>query len=286
MSQSSTSTNSRRGEVLVAIVNNVRDFEIARDRHWYRIPVSSQQRFLKDRWPPQWLALYQTKVFGSAAYSVRYYARVKGVREVTREQLFPKETDSKMAGKRYYQIKLAPIDELPAPIFSRRFRRIVFIPTTWRKLIEGVEINDLFDDSLLEDRLWAELKRLEIWAERQFFVKVGTRQYALDFAILCNGGKINVETDGDWWHINPERAALDNVRNNELGSLGWTVLRFNGQQIDGRLMDECLPQVLRTIEQCGGLQEEVVTQRVLYSDIAGGAQQLALFEDGPDYDLD
>jgi hypothetical protein len=27
-----------RGEVLVAILNNVLDFKIARDKHWYRIP--------------------------------------------------------------------------------------------------------------------------------------------------------------------------------------------------------------------------------------------------------
>ena len=28
-----------RGEVLVAIMNNPLDFAIARDQHWYRIPV-------------------------------------------------------------------------------------------------------------------------------------------------------------------------------------------------------------------------------------------------------
>ena len=50
-----------RGEVLVAIINNHLDFAIAREKHWYRIPVSSKEKWLKDRWPPKWLALYQTK---------------------------------------------------------------------------------------------------------------------------------------------------------------------------------------------------------------------------------
>ena len=38
-----------RGEVLVAILNNRSDFVTARDRGWYRIPVSSVQKWLKNR---------------------------------------------------------------------------------------------------------------------------------------------------------------------------------------------------------------------------------------------
>jgi hypothetical protein len=39
----------RRGEVLIAIVNNLLDFEVARNHHWYRIPISSQEKWLNDR---------------------------------------------------------------------------------------------------------------------------------------------------------------------------------------------------------------------------------------------
>jgi len=52
-------TSNRRGEVLVALINNITDFEIARDGHWYRISVSSTARFRKQRWSPQRLAFYQ-----------------------------------------------------------------------------------------------------------------------------------------------------------------------------------------------------------------------------------
>ncbi|MBN1936850.1 MAG: hypothetical protein JW934_19470 [Anaerolineae bacterium] len=45
-------------------MNNIADFEIVRDDHWYRIPVSSQKKWLEQRWPPEWLAFYQTKTFG------------------------------------------------------------------------------------------------------------------------------------------------------------------------------------------------------------------------------
>ena len=54
-------TMSADGEVLVAIMNNPLDFAIAQDRHWYRVPVSSAEKWLKGQWPPQWLAFYQTQ---------------------------------------------------------------------------------------------------------------------------------------------------------------------------------------------------------------------------------
>lgn len=80
-----------KDEVLVAIINNLLDFAVARDQHWYRIPVRSVENLLKKRWPPQWLAFYLTKVFGSEAYAVNYYARVLAIRKVFRWQLFPEQ---------------------------------------------------------------------------------------------------------------------------------------------------------------------------------------------------
>jgi hypothetical protein len=45
--------------VLVAIMRHPLDFAIARDQHWYRIPVRSAAKWLEGHWPPQWLAFYQ-----------------------------------------------------------------------------------------------------------------------------------------------------------------------------------------------------------------------------------
>ena len=176
---------SERGEVLVAIVNDRRDFAMIRDRNWYRIPVSSARKWLKKRWPPQWIAFYQTKVFGDEAYSVNYFAQVLDVRIVRRAQLFPNQPPHKRDNHRYYQLVLGPLQKRRLPILSRRWRRIVFIPTTWQKFVTAVEINDLYDDSPLEDRLWAELKRHKIPAERQEFITVENENYFLDFAIYC-----------------------------------------------------------------------------------------------------
>jgi hypothetical protein len=286
-----------RGEVLVAIMNNLLDFAIARDQHWYRIPVRSVERWLKARWPPRWLAFYQTKVFGDEAYAVNYYARVLDIRQVSRWQLFPNEPHDEKGKRRYYQLLLSPLQQLSRPILSRHWRRIVFIPTTWHKFVNAVEINDLYDESPLEDRLWAELKRLEIEAERQYFIEApplsppklggmkGGQRYALDFAIFCEQGKMDVETDGDTWHADPARIPLDNQRDNDLTSLGWSILRFNGHQIREAIAEYCVPTILESINRLGGLTTEGLIPRTFDPDHRGGPQQLILFESGPDYEV-
>jgi very-short-patch-repair endonuclease len=267
-----------RGEVLVAIMNDLLDMGIARDQHWYRIPVQSVEHLLKDRWPPQWLAFYQTKAFGSEAYVVNYYAQVLDIRNVFRWQLFPNEPHDKKALQRYYQLLLSPLRCLPRPILSRRRRRIVFIPTTWQKFIGASEINDFYDESPLEDRLWAEMKRLQIGAERQEFIEVKDRAYALDFALYCASGKIDVETDGDTWHADPERIPLDNLRDNDLETVGWRVLRFNTYHIQETMAEYCLPTVVENINRLGGLDEGGLVPHKFNLDAPIGLRQLGLFE--------
>ncbi len=90
------------GEVLVAIINNHSDFLLAREKQWYRIPIDSQAKWLKKRWPPRWLAFYQTKIFGAEAYSIRYFTKVKGIQEAYRWQLFPEEKQGAKINNRYY----------------------------------------------------------------------------------------------------------------------------------------------------------------------------------------
>ena len=252
---------SSRGELLVAIVKDQRDFEIALKQCWYRIPVDSVHKFLKNRCPPQWLAFYQTKKSGGEIYAVNYYAPVLEIREACREQLFPDELPNSKSGKRYYQLLLQPPRKLPKPILSRRWRRIFFIPTTTDKFFNAIEINDLYDGSPLEDRLWAELKRQRIWAERQEDVKVNNRNYKLDFAIHCCKGKIDVETDGDTYHADPKKTIADNLRNNDLASVGWQILRFSTRHIQEEMLEYCTPIINRTVEYLGGLDEDYFMPR-------------------------
>ena len=269
-----------RGEVLVAIINNHLDFVIARERHWYRVPLSSKEKWLNERWPPKWLALYQTKKFGEEAYAINYYAKVQSIRRVYRWQLFPDQPRDEKSNRQYYQLVFEALQHLPVPIISRRRRRIVFIPTTWQKFINSAEINDLYAESSLEDRLWAALKRLQIQAERQELVTIKDRNYFLDFAIYCASGKIDIETDGDEWHATPEKAELDNLRDNELESAGWQRLRFTTRQIQEQMAEYCIPKIVETMNNLDGAEEiGKLMPRKVGLNTADGTYQLGLFDD-------
>lgn len=283
---SNASESEYRGQVLVAIMNNLLDFNLAQDEHWYRIPVRGTRKRLKERWPPRWLAFYQTKAFGPERYAINYYAPVRRIRVVRRRQLLPEDPGHPRAKEMYHKIEIGPLQRLPQPITSRRWRRIVFIPTTWEKFISAVEINDLFDESPLEDRLWVEFRRHDIDAERQLFLQVKASVYALDFAIFCAQGKLDVETDGDRWHADPQRIPLDNQRNNDLAGAGWSVLRFNGKQIREQVAEYCIPAVMKTMNRLGGLSTEGLIPRKFDPDFPDAPRQLTLFESPVDYEVD
>ncbi len=271
-----------RGEVLVAIINRPADLEIVREQGWYRIPVKSAPK----RWPPQWLAFYQPKVFKDEAYSINYYGRVTQIRIACREEMFPNEPPSDRTGKQYYQVFLEHLERRERPIVSQRRRRIVFIPTTGAKFAAATEINDLYDDSPLEDALWQELKRMSIPAERQMDFSAEKARYLLDFAIYCTHGRIDIEADGDTWHADKDRIPLDNERNNALGAQGWQVLRFNGQQIREGLADYCIPKIAETINQLGGLSDDGPAPRTFHVSGKTITQQLTLFEKPAPYSID
>jgi len=266
----------KRGEVLVAILPTLQDFEIVRTRLWYRIPVEEKKRLIQDRWPPKWLAFYQTNVFKGDAYTVSYFGRVTDIREVTRLELFPDDPADERSSKRYYKIGLLSLERRPEPIRSRRMRRIVFIPTTWAKFVSATEVNDLFDESPLEDALWGQFKSLGIAAERQERVEVVDRTYFLDFAVYCDSGKLDVEADGDTWHANSEKAAVDNLRDNDLHSSGWTLLRFGSRQIREELAQYCVPKIVKTINHMGGVEDGPMGRHIPIEG-PGGSYQLGLF---------
>ncbi len=274
--------NDRPSYGLIAILNSQRDFEILQREGWYRIPVNSAPR----RWPPRWLAFYQTKVFEAERYAVRYYGEVAKIERVQRAALFPHEGPNPKSDKVYYKVSLRDLKMLPQVIRSRRPRRIVFVPTTWQKFTAASEFNDLFDESPLEDDLWKALRSWDIQAERQWPLDVDKQLFALDFAIFCNAGNIDVETDGDSYHIGKEEGERDNLRNNALATAGWQVLRFNTLQIREQTAEYCVPEILKTINRLDGLQEESVAPRLFYSTAEGTAQQLSLLEGGEEYDPD
>jgi len=250
--------------MLVGIVANISDFEIVQTQLWYRIPIDKAERLTKKRWPPKWIAFYYTNSIKDFPQMIIHYAKVSSVKEATRQELFPEETDNYKSKRKYYKISFKKVGALPKPILSRRWRRIIFIQTTYKKFLNAVEVNDLFDGSRLEDKLWAEFKRNGVSAERQEVVKVDEKFYFLDFAIHCKKGKLDIETDGDKYHHHPEYATKDNLRNNDLTSNGWSVIRFDSFQIKEKMEAYCLPTIMTNINKLGGIDfDETSMKRFL-----------------------
>ncbi len=275
------SMRDQRGEVLAAIVKRKRDLTILQEEGWYRIPVGTAPK----RWPPRWIAFYQGAQWGQEC-GINYYAPVENIRRALRRELFPNEITSQRSDKAYFKVFLGPLQKLEPPLRGRRPRVIVFIPTTWRKFITADEINDLYDDSPLEDLLWAELKRFKIPAERQWRVEVNKKHYYVDFALFCRKSGIAVETDGDSWHLGHPQSMADNQRQNDLTSGGWHILRFNTYQIREEMASYCIPKVQETINENEGLVDDGLVPRKFYTLPTGGGQQLTLFEAEAGYDVD
>lgn len=240
-------------ELLVALLPRTASLSILKNEGWYHIPVETAPK----RWPPKILAFYQGKIFGATeAYKIRHFGEVRDIKIVPRRELFPHDKkNAHKADKLYYRLQLHHLEERKTPIISHRPRRLVFIPTTLKKFEMADQINDLFDASPLEDRLWDALKHSGILAERQWKIIVKKNNYYLDFAVFCNLGKLAIETDGYAYHYDDKNQIdYDTWRQNEIELDDWRFLHYTSKQIK----DEAAPyltQIEQKIKQLGGLQE-------------------------------
>ena len=141
--------------VLVVVMNNQRDWTIACEQRWYRIPVKRAP----NRVGADYLAFYFTGAFPEEQrHRIIYYAPIRAYRLATRVELLPQEGDHPRAQDRYFKLEIGPLQTLDPPIRSRKLRRINFIPTTLDSLLHAREINDLWDRRRSRDALWAALK--------------------------------------------------------------------------------------------------------------------------------
>lgn len=126
--------------VLVAVVTRPSDLGRARDEGWYRVPLARAPRALA----AEYLAFYQTAAFGAERWAVRYLAAVRAVGLATRAALLPDEPGHPRAAERYYRFALGPLWALPAPLPSRRLRRVAFIPTSFGQLLRARDVAELW----------------------------------------------------------------------------------------------------------------------------------------------
>ena len=224
------------GRVLVAVMNHPRDFAIARDEGWYRIPVKRAPRQVA----ADYLAFYMTKAFDSERWSVVYIAPVLRYRLARRVDLLPEEPDHPRAQEWYYKVELGPLRRLPRPIPSRRFRRVTFIPTTLRRLLEAEEINDLWLGSDVQEQLYDALEARHLHPERNYVIAESGAPYRVDLAIPCADGGVAVRL-----------RRPPTVPGRGLDEHGWTLIHVPSEEALERF-EETVDQIQDEVREHGG----------------------------------
>lgn len=141
--------------ILVAVVTEPRDLEIARLLGWYRIPLRHAPKVVS----VDYLAFYQTGGFGEGQrWQVAMVAPVRGHEMATRAELLRNEPDHPHAAEEYYKIQLGPLQTLPRPILAGSWRRLTFLYTTGELLANAHSLSDLVVRSEQRSLLWRSLR--------------------------------------------------------------------------------------------------------------------------------
>ncbi|HWQ83761.1 MAG TPA: hypothetical protein VN363_04295 [Anaerolineales bacterium] len=153
--------------VLVAVINQPRDLEIARLLGWYRIPLGRAPKVVA----VDYLAFYQTAAFGAEKWRIQTVAPLLGHELTTRAELLRDEPDHPRAQAMYYKLQLGPLQSLPQPIIAKNWRRITFLYTTGEYLLNAETVNDLVIETEERQSLWQALReratRAQKYGERQ-----------------------------------------------------------------------------------------------------------------------
>jgi hypothetical protein len=165
--------------ILVAVINDRRDLEIARLLGWYRIPLRSAPKVVA----MDYLAFYQTGAFGEERWQIQYVAPVRGHELTTRAELLRDEPNHPRANEEYFKIQLGPLVRLPKPVPAEKWRRITFFYTTGEYLLRAETVNDLVVQDDERRMLWQALR--ERSSQAQNYQAGAPPELPLDAALLA-----------------------------------------------------------------------------------------------------
>lgn len=134
--------------VLVGVVNRKKDFRIACDQHWYRIPQNQMPRGIG----AEYIALFLSgRIFGEPAGGIACFARITGLELARRRELLPDE--DKKAEEIYYKVQFRHLVIKDPPIRNVSKRSISFIRTTWDRFVSARAIPDLYRVAARESQI-------------------------------------------------------------------------------------------------------------------------------------
>lgn len=244
-------------KILIALLKDKIDLMYLFKEGWYRIPLKRDRvlpKMIKNN-TIEYIAFYQGKIFGEDGFKINYYAKIKQIKIVERNELFPNEPNNPKTFDKYYKIEIEDLIKLKKPIVSNKKRIIIFINSNLDKFLSAKEINDLYVGSPIEEKMWKQLKENMIPAEREFHEKIKNSNYFIDFALFCKNIKIALECDGDTFHLKEQDVKYDKKRDNNLKSKGWNVLRYTTDEINYDIKN-VIYQVKESINRYGGIDDE------------------------------
>lgn len=128
--------------------------EIARLLGWYRIPLRTAPRVIG----VDYLAFYQPASFGDHGGRIEFVSQVRGHELATRAELIRDEQDHPRANEEYYKVQIGPLEKLPHPITTDKWRRITFLYTTGEYLLSARLLTDLVVAGEERQLLWHSLR--------------------------------------------------------------------------------------------------------------------------------
>ncbi len=166
--------------VLVAIIPNQRDLDIARLLGWYRIPLKTAPKVIS----VDYLALYQGGSFPEAERSkIHWLAPIIGHELTTRAELFHDQSDHPRAQEEYFKLQLGPLIELPNPIVANTWKRITFFYTTMGRIRTAATLQDLPVHDEERQVLWQSLRERALQADEYHAQELP--KMAIDPALLA-----------------------------------------------------------------------------------------------------
>jgi hypothetical protein len=183
--------------VLVGVIKRKKDFKIALEQKWYRVPQLQAPKGIY----MEYLALFfGGQAFGDLNGGIHYYARRTGHELATRLELLPDEPNHKNAHERYYKIQFRELQAKVPPILNTHKRRFAFIYTTWDRFTSAKEIDDLYSRAdHLVDRVFYVLKDAGYRPQRTWEL-AATQEYPAQtptVRVLCENGEVVASVYGE-----------------------------------------------------------------------------------------
>lgn len=178
--------------VLIGVLNRKRDFVIARDEHWYRIPQEQMPRGIF----ATYIGLFLSRAFGERNGGIWFYAERKGIELAYRRDLLPQEADHKNSDRKYYRVGLGDLIDKAPPILNPTKRTITFVYTTWDRFVSARQIGDLYSQAdIFVDRIYYALWNGGLRPERTWDAHRNVLNCAPQVQIVCEQGVVIASTD-------------------------------------------------------------------------------------------